>query len=428
MKNKGNFVAPAARLLCAVLLVCAWALYCGKPTFGQGGGGKETVTKVADNKYGEGGTHITFSDEKYRTTRELWMDKDGRIRQVIIYDKSGVNSETFTEYREKHSLGVLIEPNSDENRPDYPFKIHWGGPTHSDNKEYAKTLEQAEKSAKKILEQFAKDGTVIGPDGGVPTEVEKPPLPPADVLPSTKGREPKKAEPKPSPESGGNKNSPGKTSMPGGVKQDRKVSVGEAERRIGAHIKYIEQRAGEMAGAFYYSGARATLEAAFRKSGVTYSMTYADSWGTNGIGLAWPERAQQFYNYHHDVLTSYLSSVRARGFAMESDLDYYDAAMEDWKRWDQLIAKQFQSLVELFTKEALIFDEQHADTAKYYDRLHQLQAQQPYPSSQIDALNAEQGRKDKAFKERSDAVDVEIQKARDEISRLGGEHLFSVRK
>src|SRR6202011_474830 len=52
---------------------------------------KETTTTVADNKYGEGGTLDSTSDEKRRLLSEIWRDKDRKIRAMhsLGYDDKG---------------------------------------------------------------------------------------------------------------------------------------------------------------------------------------------------------------------------------------------------------------------------------------------------------------------------------------------------
>lgn len=211
---------------------------------------------------------------------------------------------------------------------------------------------------------------------------------------------------------------------------DKNIKVAEAEKRIGAHIQYIEKRVGETVAAFYYEGAKKTLEDSFKKSGVTQSkqsLGYADSWGKMGIGLTWTQSAQEFYAYHLNVLTDSLRVIRNQGYAKESDLAYLDKGMEAWKQHEQEFPKQFQMLVDLYTKMALVYDEKNAYLEKYYATLDSLQKMKPYPSDRINALNTQYYRTTKAFDDRAQQIyDGEIQKVKDEIAKMAAKHLFSV--
>jgi hypothetical protein len=206
----------------------------------------------------------------------------------------------------------------------------------------------------------------------------------------------------------------------------KKMAVAEAEKRIGAHISHIEKRVGEMVAAFYYEGAKKTLEDSFKKRGITKAMGYADSWGKMGIGLTWSESAKEFYAYHLNALTESLRAIRSQGYAHESDLDYLDRGMGVWKEHEAEFPKRFAMFVDLFTKQALIFDEQSAYMEKYYAARSDLEKVSPYPASKIDALNSESYATSKGFDDRMKRVEsTELQKVRDEIVKMGREHLFS---
>lgn len=207
---------------------------------------------------------------------------------------------------------------------------------------------------------------------------------------------------------------------------EKKVPVAQAEKRIGAHIKYIEKRVGEMVATFYYTGAKKTLENSFKKNGVTRSMGNADSWGTMGIGLTWSQSAQEFYSYHLKVLTDSLRVIREQGFAKESDLAYLDRGMKAWEEYEQEFPKQFQRMVDLYTEEALVYDEKSAKYEKYSNNLRQLQGRKLYPASEIDALNSELSRANKTFDDRVKEIEKPIQRVKDRIAKMAAERLFSV--
>ncbi len=58
---------------------------------------KERTTTVADNRYGKGGTLESTSDEKLRILKEIWKDKDGKMRETHYFgydDKGNPSGET----------------------------------------------------------------------------------------------------------------------------------------------------------------------------------------------------------------------------------------------------------------------------------------------------------------------------------------------
>lgn len=205
-----------------------------------------------------------------------------------------------------------------------------------------------------------------------------------------------------------------------------RIPVAEAERRIGVHVKFIEQRTGEMVSSYYYTGAQATLESAFRKAGVTTkSMTYADPWGKAGIGLFWSEYVKMFYAYHLDALNRSLKVIQAQQYATKSDLQYLDGGMESWKQFEQLFPKQFDMLVDLYTKSALVGDEKKRNDSIYDSRLTQIFNTRPFRADQYDAVNAERARTNKPLNEKEDLLGVALQTIKGVIAKRATERLFA---
>jgi hypothetical protein len=172
--------------LCCVLLAASLIgrhVLAQKPTAPEP---KLTTTTVADNRYGEGGTKETTSDEKYKIHREVWKDKNGEVREVhdVDYDSAGQpNSESWSfsgtgGKKLPYYLGFLRTDNGtwilEKNQ------VSPGIPAEVTLALEPMTLETIEEEIEAIEKQFAKDGTLppnaFRKDEGVKTNVEQPTL------------------------------------------------------------------------------------------------------------------------------------------------------------------------------------------------------------------------------------------------------------
>ena len=203
------------------------------------------------------------------------------------------------------------------------------------------------------------------------------------------------------------------------------ILIGEAERRIGAHVKYIEKRTGEMVAAYYYTGAQRSLEQEFRKAGVGRSMMYAEPWGKNGIGLFWSENVKRFYEYHHAALNASLKNIRAKGSATKSELEYLDNGMENWKQADELFVKQFGVLIDQYTKSALINDRKEANESNYGARMKQIADAKPFRSDLYDAIKNEWARANKELDQENFLRETAVRVVKNEMAAKAAEHVFN---
>lgn len=202
-----------------------------------------------------------------------------------------------------------------------------------------------------------------------------------------------------------------------------KLTVAEAERRLNPHIAYIEDRMTAMAAAYYYVGAKETLENAFRKAGVR-SMGYAGSWGTNGMGLTWSQTVKAWYAYHRDRLTRSLEIIREQGYATPSDLEYLDRGMQAWKQSERLFPDQFEILVDLYTREALAIDEKNAIGERYQPQFDRVSNARPYRSDQIEALKAARDREIQPLNVRLQLLDAALETTAKTMAQHADEHIF----
>ena len=211
-----------------------------------------------------------------------------------------------------------------------------------------------------------------------------------------------------------------------GISSDpNKIPLSEAEKRIQAHLDFIQSHSETMSATFYYSGAAATLLDAFKDGSVQDSLQYADSWGKMGIGLTWSESAKEFYAYHVKALNDSLRIIRSQGFAKRSDLAYLDGGMRRWKQYEQHFPELFQELVEQYTQNALVLDEKSEYLKDYQAQLDHLSAIKPYPSAQIDSLNTEMYRKNKTFDARNKQMEQAEERTKKIIQDHAGTHVFS---
>jgi|GEM_PF-5252375 len=200
---------------------------------------------------------------------------------------------------------------------------------------------------------------------------------------------------------------------------DKKVSLEDAEKRIKAHLDYILKRNAQMAVAYYRDGAKETLEDAFKKGGVGYSVRFAEEIA-KGLAQFWSDEGNRIYIHSYDLFEQYLKLIPRDGSTTESYLHDMDQAMETWKEFDQYFAKQFQTLVDLYTKEALLTDKLHAIEDKYTDQLEELLKKQPRPKKEIDELNRRQEEESKPIRDEFKATEKEIDKVQRGTKDLGG--------
>ena len=114
---------------------------------------KERTTTVADNRYGEGGTHETTSDAKLKLLREFWRDKDGKIREMhfLSYEGTDLTKEDWAFIKDGKTLASF--------RLSKGLSIFWkftgkGGVRRTFSASEAHSL------IEDIEKQFAKDGTI----------------------------------------------------------------------------------------------------------------------------------------------------------------------------------------------------------------------------------------------------------------------------
>jgi len=144
-------------------------------------GPKLTTTTTNSNKYGEGGTLESTSDEKSILVSEVWKNKDKHIKELHIVEwltpepnkKSKIKEfgQGWQFYKNEQVVATFIYYGSAEN--------HFVSPDARVDK-YGVSQADAEKWIEEIEKQFADDGTISHPweekEKFVETKVEQPPL------------------------------------------------------------------------------------------------------------------------------------------------------------------------------------------------------------------------------------------------------------
>jgi len=343
---------------------------------------KESKTTNADNRYGEGGTRTTYSDERFRVTREVWRDKNGQVREAHSYDYPRRGDQTWSFSKDGKLVEMMALKESKETGKWYLLRGNLSRPVYLTKEEVLKFVEKIEK-------QFAAEGTIPTQVLETDNKAEQPTLPPNEAF------------------------------------SCRRVDLATAKDSIEKKIKHIEERRKLMSDAFFYEGAVQTLQTAFKAKGVTFSMSSADPWGKSGIGAAWSESGEGFYKNHIEALNQLLAAVTKRGFLTEGEMARLDQAMTRWEKSDGNIESRFRALVDAYTVEAKAYDEQNDYMAKYFQQLNQLQTQNPYPADAINALNGKMYSNKKSSEERIKKMeDVDQREIRDRITALASEQIF----
>jgi hypothetical protein len=145
---------------------------------------KMTTTTVADNRFGEGGTKETTSDEKFKVYREVWKDKEGQKREIhrlVYFDRGGISSEAWEFIKWDNSSVRLMLFHPAKAGSNYSLSGNGYDDTHS-KEDYEAYIAQAEK-------QFADDRTVPpnpftkeNKNKDVATQVEQPAVPQNEVF------------------------------------------------------------------------------------------------------------------------------------------------------------------------------------------------------------------------------------------------------
>lgn len=370
----------------ALALGVLWLLFQGTIA----GQEKQKMSRVTDtdNRYGKGGTLTTYYDPYPHVTREEWIDKDRKVREIHIYDSPHHGEQVWSFLTDGKVIEFLLSQS--------PGKGQWhlsrGNGTfsgYSDGRSADLPKEDLLKIMEKAEKQFAADGKISGQIFEADTEVEQPTLPPNEIF------------------------------------SCRRVDLATAKDSIVKKIQHIEERKKMMTDAFYYEGAVQTLQAAFKAKGVTSSMSSADPWGKSGIGSIWSESAENFYKNHIEALNQLLAAVTKRGFSTEGEMARLDQMMIRWDKSDGDIDSRFKALVDAYTVEAKAYDEQNDYMAKYFQQLNQLQTQSPYPSDAINTLNGKMYSNKKSFDDRIKKMEnVDQQGIRDRIKDLASEQIF----
>ncbi|MBX7169541.1 MAG: hypothetical protein K1X72_01215 [Pyrinomonadaceae bacterium] len=203
------------------------------------------------------------------------------------------------------------------------------------------------------------------------------------------------------------------------------IDTKRSTERLNSQIQTIEKQRKLMTDNFYYSAAVDTLKKAFQENGISYSKTFADSWGKMGIGLTWSESAKPFYDYHLQALNDSLSLIKSRGYSTKKELDYLDQGMQIWKQYDQNLNQQFMDLVGLFTVSAKINDEKEAQNKQFDAKFKELSERRPYPSNEIDNVKQMRNAVFKALDEREKEVNNKIELRKQKIKETSQKHVFS---
>ena len=368
------------RIGTAFVLAILWLVFQGT-VVGQEAP-KESKTTNADNRYGEGGTRTTYSDERFRVTREVWRDKNGQVREAHSYDYPRRGDQTWSFSKDGKLVEMMALKESKETGKWYLLRGNLSRPVYLTKEEVLKFVEKIEK-------QFAAEGTIPTQVLETDNKAEQPTLPPNEAF------------------------------------SCRRVDLATAKDSIEKKIKHIEERRKLMSDAFFYEGAVQTLQTAFKAKGVTFSMSSADPWGKSGIGAAWSESGEGFYKNHIEALNQLLAAVTKRGFSTEGEMARLDQAMTRWEKSDGNIESRFRALVDAYTVEAKAYDEQNDYMAKYFQQLNQLQTQNPYPADAINTLNSTMYSKKKSSEDRIKKMeDVDQREIRDRITALASEQIF----
>jgi len=368
------------RIGTAFVLAILWLVFQGT-VVGQEAP-KESKTTNADNRYGEGGTRTTYSDERFRVTREVWRDKNGQVREAHSYDYPRRGDQTWSFSKDGKLVEMMALKESKETGKWYLLRGNLSRPVYLTKEEVLKFVEKIEK-------QFAAEGTIPTQVLETDNKAEQPTLPPNEAF------------------------------------SCRRVDLATAKDSIEKKIKHIEERRKLMSDAFFYEGAVQTLQTAFKAKGVTFSMSSADPWGKSGIGSAWSESGEGFYKNHIEALNQLLAAVTKRGFSTEGEMARLDQAMTRWEKSDGNIESRFRALVDAYTVEAKAYDEQNDYMAKYFQQLNQLQTQNPYPADAINTLNSTMYSKKKSSEDRIKKMeDVDQREIRDRITALASEQIF----
>lgn len=190
-----NTVTQALALLALILPV---------PLLAQGqtqqSGPKPTV--IANNKYGEGGTLETYSDNKLRLEREIWKDKNGVIREVhvlpsetsnlqfwTLFSRNGRNGNEYIYNPSTKTLEVsdVVNVPQEGSKPAYTISVRNREEKGWDQSRFDKLIEDLEKTIASA-DKAAAEREARGSD-----DLDKPP----PLAPTQK--EPLKAKPEPKP-------------------------------------------------------------------------------------------------------------------------------------------------------------------------------------------------------------------------------------
>lgn len=132
---------------------------------------KLTTTTTADNSYGEGGTKLTTSDDKFKVTQEQFKDKNGDVREVRMYEDNG-SVVTFL-YQDKKLVGGYTVTPKDADKPDGEWEFT-GNAHGTVVRQTFKSRDEALQRAEAASQQFAKNGEIQD----TPTNVVPPTLTP----------------------------------------------------------------------------------------------------------------------------------------------------------------------------------------------------------------------------------------------------------
>jgi hypothetical protein len=380
--------------------------------------GQETKTTVADNRYGEGGSHTTISYKNYRTDREMWNDKDGKVREGHYLTHGHPNDQTWRFYGRDGVSGGTLRLKKEGGQwylslwlPKAASYIY-SGPL---------TSEGGQKLVEKIEKQFSTDGRISEHALETESKVDQPTLPPTGDNQSSRSPTGVEQPSLPPQETFDQSSRPSAGDdhpllAPSQILICQKVALATATEAIQKKIEHITERKKLMSDAYFYQGAVQTLVTAFKAKGVTISMSSADPWGKSGIGSAWSEYGEYLYNINLIVLNTLLEAVKKRGFWTEEQMKNLDQAMTQWDKADSDLETQFRALVDAYAIEAKADDEQSDYMARYFQQLNLLQMQSPYPANAINALNDKMYSNKKSFDERIKKMEDVDQKAiRDKI-------------
>ena len=141
---------------------------------------KLTTTTTSNNKYGEGGTLESTSDEKFNVVKEVWKNKDGHIKEQHVLQWITLTPKP----NEKSKIKALAQGwKFYKNEQEVAEFTYWGSPdNHFVGRpgvdKYGVSRADAEKWIEKIEKEFAADGTIPHPwdekEKLVETKVEQP--------------------------------------------------------------------------------------------------------------------------------------------------------------------------------------------------------------------------------------------------------------